>query len=213
VVQYEIKPFSHDEVVHGKRSLLSKMPGDHEAKFANLRALLAYQWAHPGKKLLFMGCELAQWTEWNVDAPLDWALLGYPAHQGVHRLVARLNGLYAEEPSLHGQDYHPEGFEWLDCNDAARTVLSFLRWAPGWTDPMAVVVNFTPTFREDFRMAIPFPGRWRVVLDTSAPEFGGPGSPVPGELETVEGELHGRAQHLVFPLPGLTALFLKRVAG
>jgi 1,4-alpha-glucan branching enzyme len=208
-----VLPLSHDEVVHGKRSLLSKMPGAAEAKFANLRALYAYLWTHPGKKLLFMGGELAQWTEWNVDASLDWALLGYPAHQGVHRLVGRLNRLYAAEPSLHRLDFHPEGFEWLDCNDAARTILSYLRWAPGWTDPMVVVVNFTPAFREGFRLAVPFPGRWRVVLNTAAPEFGGPGSPVPEVLDTVAGEVHGRPQHLVVPLPGLTALVLKRVAG
>ncbi len=207
-----VLPFSHDEVVHGKRSMLSKMPGAHEAKFANLRALYAYQWSHPGKKLLFMGCELAQWTEWNVDTSLDWALLGYPAHHGMQRLVARLNRIYAEEPALHRQDFHPQGFEWLDCNDAARTVLSFLRWAPGWTDPIAVVVNFTPAFRDGFHLPIPFPGRWRVILDTSAPEFGGPGSPVPEVLEAIDGELHGRRQRLVIPLPGLTALYLKRQA-
>jgi 1,4-alpha-glucan branching enzyme len=205
-----VLPFSHDEVVHGKRSLLSKMPGPAEAKFANLRALYAYLWSHPGKKLLFMGGELAQWTEWNVDAALDWPLLAYPPHQGVQRLVASLNRVYAREPALHRLDFNPDGFEWLDCHDAARTILSYLRWAPGWTDPVAVAVNFTPSDRPDFRLAVPFPGTWRVVLNTDAPEFGGRGVPLPDRLQTVAGELHGRSQHLALPLPGLTAVFLKQ---
>ena len=205
-----VLPLSHDEVVHGKKSLLSKMPGTPESKFASLRALYAYMWSHPGKKLLFMGGELAQWTEWNVDTSLDWTLLGYPAHKGVQRLVGALNRLHIREASLHALDFHLDGFEWLDCHDAERTIISYLRWSPGWKDCVAVVVNFTPTSRENFRLAVPFPGRWRVVLDTDAAEFGGRGPRVPGVLEAVPGELHGRKQYLELPLPGTTALYLKR---
>lgn len=205
-----VLPLSHDEVVHGKGSLLSKMPGPAEAKFANLRTLLAYLWSHPGKKLLFQGGELAQWTEWNVDMALDWVLLEYPAHKGVRRLVATLNRLYREEPALHHLDFHPDGFEWLDCNDSQRTILSYLRWSREWKDCVAVAVNFTPQHRDDFRLAVPFPGRWEVILDTDGPEFGGTGGRTPRVLESVEGELHGRPHHLRLPLPGLSALFLKR---
>ncbi len=206
-----VLPLSHDEVVHGKRALASKMPGAQPQKLSNLRLLYAYMWAHPGKKLLFMGGELGQWVEWNVDSGLDWALLGFPAHQGVHRLVSTLNRLYADEPALHGLDYHPEGFEWLDCHDAPRTILSWLRWSPGWADFVAVVANFTPVPRDDFRLAVPFAGTYRVVLNTDAPEFGGQGHPVPTVLETTPGALHGREQHLEVPLPGLSVLYLKRV--
>ena len=207
-----VLPFSHDEVVHGKRSLLNKMPGSQAAKFANLRTLYAYMWSHPGKKLLFMGCELAQWTEWNVDRSLDWVLLGYPAHQGVRRLVGALNHLYRSEPALHARDFHPDGFEWLDCHDPERTILSYLRWSPDFQDCVAVVVNFTPAHRDDFRLAVPYPGTWRVILNTDAPDFGGEGRAVPPVLEAVPGERHGRDQYLELPLPGLSALYLKRGA-
>lgn len=206
-----VLPLSHDEVVHGKGSLLSKMPGNQEAKFANLRTLFAYLWSHPGKKLLFQGGELAQWTEWDVDMALDWVLLEYPAHQGVRRLVAALNRLYREEPALHHLDFHPDGFEWLDCHDPERTILSYLRWSRGWERCVAVAVNFTPEHRADFGLAVPFPGRWEVVLNTDAPEFGGTGAQVPTVMEAVDGELHGRPHHLHLPLPGLTAIFLRRV--
>jgi 1,4-alpha-glucan branching enzyme len=206
-----ILPLSHDEVVHGKRSLASKMPGPQEEQLANLRALFGYLWAHPGKKLLFMGGELGQWTEWNVDGSLDWALLDFPVHQGLHRLVRTLNRLYATEPALHEQDFDPEGFEWLDCNDAQRTILSWMRWSRGWEDFVAVALNLTPTPRDDFWLAVPHAGRYRVLLNTDAHEFGGWGRPVPEELDSVPGALHGREHHLELPLPGLSALYLKRV--
>jgi len=206
-----VLPLSHDEVVHGKHSLLSKMPGGMDAKFAGLRVLLATMWAHPGKKLLFMGGELAQWTEWNVDTGLDWALLDYPLHRGMHTLVAALNWAYRTEPALHGRDFHSDGFEWLDCHDPGRVVVSFVRWSPGWEESVVVVANFTPVTHEDFQLAVPFPGRYRVILDTDAPDFGGAGEALGRELETVEGGLHGREQHLRLRLPGLTALYLQRV--
>lgn len=165
----------------------------------------------PGKKLLFMGGELAQWTEWSVDSSLDWALLAYPNHRGMSRLVRALNHLYVGEAALHHLDFQRDGFEWLDCHDRERTLLSYVRWSRGWQESVAVAVNFTPTRRDDFRMAIPFPGRWRVILNTDAPEFGGAGTAVPAVVNAVPGLLHGRNQYLELPLPGLCALYLKRV--
>ncbi len=205
-----VLPLSHDEVVHGKHSLLSKMPGSQEEKFSNLRLLLAYQWAHPGKKLLFMGGEFGQWTEWNVDDELDWALLDFETHRGVRQLVMDLNRLYRSEESLHALDFRSEGFEWLDCHDPGRTTLSFLRWAPEWRDFVVVVANFTPVHRDAYHLAVPFPGRYRVLLNTDAPVYGGHGAIVPPVVDTEEGRLHGRDQHLVLPLPGLSMLYLKR---
>jgi 1,4-alpha-glucan branching enzyme len=206
-----VLPFSHDEVVHGKGSLLGRMPGSRDEMFANLRALLAYFWAHPGKKLLFMGGEFGQWAEWNVDTGLDWSLLEHPPHQGIHGLVRELNRLYAAEPPLGALDFHGDGFEWLDCHDSAHTILSFLRWSEGWDDFVAIVVNFTPVRREDFRLAVPFPGTYRVVLNTDAPLFGGSGHPVPDTLQSCDGELVGRDQYIELPLPGLSTLYIKRV--
>ena len=151
-----------------------------------------------------MGGELAQWTEWSEATELDWALESWGSHAGVGRLVADLNRLYRSEPALHVQDFLPAGFEWLDCHDAERTVLSFLRWAPGWEDFVAVAANFTPVHRGDFRLAAPWPGRYRVVLNTDAPVYGGHGALIPPVLETRPEGLHGRDQHLELPLPGLS---------
>jgi 1,4-alpha-glucan branching enzyme len=204
-----VLPLSHDEVVHGKGSLVGKMPGSHEQKLANLRLLYAYMWTQPGKKLLFMGGELAQWSEWNVDAELDWALEAWENHRGVRLLVQDLNRLYRSEPALHAQDHRPEGFEWLDCNDAPSSVLSYLRWAPDWQDVVLVAANFTPVHRYDFRLAVPWPGRYRVLLNSDAPVYGGSGVVVPPVLDARPGALHGREQHLELPLPGLSALVLK----
>lgn len=207
-----VLPFSHDEVVHGKRSLLSKMPGSDEEKFGNLRALYGLQWGHPGKKLLFMGGELAQWTEWNVDGALDWALLHFERHQGMRLLVGDLNRLYRGEPALHAQDFHPDGFEWLDCDDADRVILSWVRWEPGWRSYVAAVVNLTPVPRPDFKLPAPFASRHRVLLNTDAPEYGAPGHLyVPPELETRPERYKGRDQVIDLPLPGLSAVFLKPV--
>jgi len=205
-----VLPISHDEVVHGKRSLLSKMPGPEGEKFANLRALLAHQWAHPGKKLLFMGGEIGEWNEWNADAELDWRLLDDPMHAGIRTLVGDLNRIYREEPSLHAHDFRPEGFEWLDCDDTDRVILSFLRWAPEWRECVAVVVNLTPVPRPDFWLPVPFPGRYRVLLNTESPEYGaGEEIWVPPYLDSLPQPHRSREQVLSFTLPGLSALFLK----
>jgi 1,4-alpha-glucan branching enzyme len=203
-------PLSHDEVVHGKHSLLSKMPGVNRERFANLRLLLAYMWTHPGKKLLFMGGEFGQWTEWDSDGELDWVLLNLGPHQGLSLMVRDLNRIYRTDESLHALDFRPEGFEWLDCHDPERTILSFLRWGPDWRDFAVVVANFTPVDRNDFRLAVPFPGRYEVVFNSEAPVYGGEGSPVPTQVETRPGEFLGRDQFLELPLPGLAALILKR---
>jgi 1,4-alpha-glucan branching enzyme len=204
-----VLPLSHDEVVHGKGSLISKMPGSAEQKFSNLRLLYGYMWTHPGKKLLFMGAELAQWAEWNVDAHLDWALEGWELHRGVRLLVKDLNRLYRSEPALHEQDHRPEGFEWLDCNDPESTTISYIRWSKEWKDVVAVVANFTPVHRERYRLAVPWPGRWRVLLNSDAPVYGGAGVIVPPVLETRPERLHGREQHVELTLPGLSVVVLR----
>jgi len=207
-----VLPFSHDEVVHGKRSLLSKMPGPDDEKFGHLRALYGLQWGHPGKKLLFMGSEFGQWTEWNVDAALDWPLLGFERHAGLRLLMADLNRLYRAESSLHTLDFHPNGFEWLICDEPDQVLLAWVRWAPGWTDYVAVVVNLTPVPRPDFQLPLPWAGAHRVLLNTDAPEYGAPGTPwVPPVLSTRPAQVRGREHVLDLPLPGLSALYLKPI--
>jgi len=204
-----VLPLSHDEVVHGKGSLIGKMPGPYEEKFANLRLLYAYMWTHPGKKLLFMGGEIAQWAEWNVDSQLDWELETFDRHEGVRRLVHDLNRLVRQEAALHAQDHRPEGFEWLHCHDPQSTLLSYMRWAPEWKDVVVVAANFTPVHRIDYRLAVPWPGRYRVLLNTDSPVYGGSGVIVPPVVDSRPGHLHGRDQHLELPLPGLSVLVLK----
>ena len=203
-----VLPLSHDEVVHGKGSLLAKMPGTNEEKFANLRLLYGYMWTHPGKKLLFMGGELAQWTEWNVDDQLDWALQEWEPHRGVGLLVRDLNRLHREQRALHELDFQPEGFEWLDCSAADSTLLSWLRWSAGWEEVVVVAANFTPVHRGHFRLGVPWPGRYRVLLNSDAPVYGGLGVPVPPVLEAQPGSLHGRDQYVEFTLPGLSTVVL-----
>ncbi len=183
-----ILPLSHDEVVHGKGSLLSKLPGDRWQQFANLRALFAYMWAHPGKKLLFMGGELAQEQEWSHDRSLDWHLLEQPEHAGVQQLVRTLNRLYREHPALWEVDHDPAGFRWLEANDAARNVLAFARYGLGTTPPLVCVCNFSPEVREEYRVGFPADGRWVEVLNTDSTYYGG--SDV-GNLGGVEAEPDG----------------------
>ncbi len=199
-------PLSHDEVVHGKGSLINKMPGDDREKFSNLRLLLAFQWMHPGKKLLFMGGELAQWAEWNVDGQVDWALEGFPLHRGVRDLVRDLNRLYLDHPGLHALDFRAEGFEWLNVEDREDTTLAWIRWGEGWRDPLVTVVNFTPVCREEYRVPVPFAGRYRLLLNTDAPDYGGWGTLAEGEVTTIPEGAHGRDHSLPIRLPGLSVL-------
>jgi 1,4-alpha-glucan branching enzyme len=202
-----VLPLSHDEVVHGKGSLLVKMPGDDWQRFANLRLLYAYQFAEPGKKLLFMGGELAQWSEWNHEAELDWGLLRYAPHEGVRRLVADLADLYRSRPALHELDLSPDGFEWIDASDREASVISFLRKDRSGR-PVLFVANFTPVPRHRYRIGVPAGGWWTELLNTDAEVYGGSGQGNYGGLEADGVAMHGREHSLSLVVPPLGAVFL-----
>jgi 1,4-alpha-glucan branching enzyme len=203
-----ILPLSHDEVVHGKGSLLGRMPGDDWQKFANLRAYYAYMYAHPGKKLLFMGGEFAQWSEWNHQRSLDWHLLEYEPHSGMQALIRRLNHCYRELPALYQQDFNANGFEWIECNDADHSIYAWLRRARNGRHVICVC-NFTPVVRESFRLGVPEAGRYQVVLNTDSRKFGGTGLGETEYLESTAHAAHGRAQSLMLTLPPLATLWLQ----
>jgi len=204
-----VLPLSHDEVVHGKRSLLHKMPGDMWQQFANLRLYYGYLFGHPGKKLLFMGGEFAQRAEWHHATSLEWHLLAYEPHQGIQRLVADLNRLYAAEPALHEVDFDWHGFEWIDCNDADSSVLSFLRRAKNPENFLVVVTNFTPVVREAYRVGVPAPGFYREVLNTDAGVYGGSNVGNRGGVQAEPVPWLGRPYSLTLRLPPLGTLFFK----
>ncbi|WP_435310699.1 1,4-alpha-glucan branching protein GlgB [Primorskyibacter sedentarius] len=168
-----ILPISHDEVVHGKGSMITKMPGQGDEKFAHLRSFYSYMWAHPGKKLLFMGCEFAQGGEWNHNSSLEWHLLDYPQHRGIQSLVRDLNKIYRETPALYVNDTRAEGFEWLEGGDAENSVLAFVRKGGPKDKPVVVVCNFTPVERSAFRVGLPGPGRWREIFNSDSSVYGG----------------------------------------
>jgi 1,4-alpha-glucan branching enzyme len=201
-----ILPLSHDEMVHGKGSLLGKMPGDRWQRFANLRAYFAFMWTHPGKKLLFMGSEWGQEREWNHDSGLDWHLLADPFHRGVQRLVADLNRLYREIPALHRLDCDPEGFSWIDAANASESVLSYLRRSRDPHELAIVVCNFTPMPRENYRIGVPRPGRYRERINTDAVDYGGSGVGNAGEAHADPHPMHGHAYSLCLRLPPLGVL-------
>ncbi len=205
-------PFSHDEVVHLKRSMLGKMPGPTLDRFANLRLLYGYMWMHPGKKLLFMGSELGVWNEWDAEGELDWALRDEPMHSGLRMWVADLNRIYRETPALHATDGDPAGFEWIDCHDRDRTTLAFLRWAPQFRDPLVVVVNLANTAWAGYRLAVPAAGRYQVRLCSDDPRYGGAGSLERRSYDTTPGELHGREQYIELTLPPRSAVCLAPVS-
>ncbi len=207
-----VLPLSHDEVVHGKKSLLSKMPGDDWRKRAGLRAFLAFMWAHPGKKLLFMGDEFGQSREWNHDAQLDWPLLDDPGHAGLLALTRALNLHYRQEPALHQGDAHPDGFQWLVVDDAENSVFAFLRTAVA-SRPVAVAVNMTPTPRHGYRIGVPHAGYWTEILNTDAAVYGGSNLGNLGGAMTQPVPSHGRAQSLSLTLPPLAAVMLRLNAG
>jgi 1,4-alpha-glucan branching enzyme len=198
-----VLPFSHDEVVYGKGSMLRKMPGDEWQKFANLRLLYGFMFSHPGKKLLFMGDEFGQWSEWNHEASLEWDLLKNPLHAGLQRWVRDLNTLYRGQSSLHEFDFNPAGFEWVDCKDSQRSVISFLRRGPNADDQILFVCNFTPVVRENYRVGVPLEGYWREVLNSDAPLYGGSGQGNLGGLSTIPLPIHGRPFTLNMRLPPL----------
>ncbi len=202
---------SHDEVVYGKGSLLRKMPGDDWQRFANLRALFGYMFGHPGKKLLFMGGEFGQWSEWYHEASLDWHLLEYPPHQGVRKWVQDLNQLYRNEPAIHELDFSIEGFEWVEFRDSESSVISFIRKCKTTNDIMLVVCNFTPVPRYNYRVGVPRGGFWEEVLNSDATLYGGSGHGNVGGAEAVPIPLHGRYNSISLTLPPLGVLFFKSV--
>ena len=207
-----ILPLSHDEVVHGKGSLLSKMPGDDWQKFANLRLLLAYMYAQPGKKLLFMGGELGQWQEWNHDTSLDWHLVEYQRHAELQRWVQELNYLYKCEPALHEIDCNPHGFEWIDCGDTESSTISLIRKGRSTGDIFLIACNFTPVPRFNYRLGAPRGGIWREVLNSDAMEYGGSGQGNLGRVEASPISIHGRPNSITITLPPLAAVFFKSKA-
>jgi 1,4-alpha-glucan branching enzyme len=204
-----VLPLSHDEVVHGKGSLLSKMCGDDWQKFANLRLLYGYMYAQPGKKLLFMGGEIGQWAEWNHDTSLDWHLLKNPMHHGIQRWVEDLNQLYRREPALHELDLHPTGFEWVVPHDSDQSVFAFLRrgrTADAW---MLIVANFTPVPRYAYHVGVPTGGHWQEVLNSDAKDYGGSGLGNLGDVQASDTASHGRPYSLELTLPPLGVVFLR----
>lgn len=201
---------SHDEVVYGKGALLRKMPGDDWQKFANLRLLFGYMYAHPGKKLLFMGGEFGQWQEWYHEESLHWHLLEYSPHQGLQRLVRDLNNFYRSEPAMYELDFEPGGFEWIDCNDSDQCVISFIRRGKTTEDVILVVCNFTPVARHNYRVGTPAGGFWKEVLNSDAKEYGGSGQGNLGGLEAIPVPFHNRHQSLSLTLPPLSMLCFKR---
>jgi 1,4-alpha-glucan branching enzyme len=201
-----ILPFSHDEVVYGKGSMLRKMPGDEWQKFANLRLLYGFMFGHPGKKLLFMGNEFGQWSEWNHDASLEWHLLHNPLHAGLLRWVRDLNTLYRGQPSLHELDFDAAGFEWVDCKDFQRSIVSFIRRGRDPSEELLFVCNFTPVVRQNYRVGAPSGGAWKEVLNSDAAMYGGSGQGNFGGLEATPLPIHGRPFSLNMTLPPLAVV-------
>jgi 1,4-alpha-glucan branching enzyme len=203
-----VLPLSHDEVVHGKGSLWGRMPGNDWNKAANLRALLGYMWAHPGKQLLFMGGELGQEQEWSESRSLDWGLLENPLHAGIQNLVGDLNRTYRDQPALYSQDSSPGGFAWIDANDAGGNVFSFLRWGTDGS-VMACVANFAGHPHENYRVGLPVAGRWREVLNTDAETYGGSGVGNMGSVVATEEPWHGRPASATLRVPPTGVLWLR----
>ncbi len=200
-----VLPFSHDEVVHGKGSMIGKMAGDEWQKFASLRLLYGYMFGHPGKKMLFMGDEFGQWAEWNHDASLDWHLLQYKNHEGLQRWVRDLNTFYRGEPALYELDFSAEGFRWIDCNDKDLSVISFLRFGKDSTrDRLAFICNFTPVPRYNYRVGVPQGGPWAEVLNSDAPLYGGSGQGNLGGVTASPVSYHGHPYSLNLTLPPLS---------
>jgi 1,4-alpha-glucan branching enzyme len=206
-----VLPLSHDEVVHGKQSLLSQMPGDWWQKFANLRLLYGYQYTTPGKKLLFMGGELAQWVEWNHDSELDWKLTGHKYHDGMRRFVGDLNRIYRDHPALHETDCVPSGFSWIQCDDDENSVFAFVRHANDHDDHVVIVMNCTPIPRENYRIGVPLSGHYVEILNSDASIYGGEDIGNLGRVKTDDTPSHDRAQSLRLTLPPLGILILKSV--
>ncbi len=202
-------PLSHDEVVHGKKSILGRMPGDEWQRFANMRAYYGFMWSHPGKKLLFMGCEIGQAREWDHDGSIDFWATDRPLNAGVQRLVRDLNTLYRAEPALHARDTEPGGFQWIVGDDRANSVYAFIRWGFEADRPVLVVCNFTPVPREGYRIGVPRTGPWDEILNTDAGLYGGSGIGNGGRVETDAIGSHGEAQSVSLTLPPLSVVMLR----
>jgi 1,4-alpha-glucan branching enzyme len=202
-------PLSHDEVVHGKGSLLSKMPGDDWQKFANLRLLFAWMYAQPGKKLIFMGGEFGQWREWDAEGSLDWHLLDHPMHGGLRLWVGDLNRILREEKALHELDFDPAGFQWIDVTDADQSVVSLIRRGSSPSELVVAAFNFTPVPRHNYQIGLPLAGHWAEVLNSDAPVYGGSGMGNLGGVEAAPVSRHGHSHSVNLTLPPLGALFLK----
>jgi 1,4-alpha-glucan branching enzyme len=203
-------PLSHDEVVHGKGSLLGRMPGDDWQRFANLRLLYGFMWAYPGKKLLFMGGEFGQRSEWNHDASLDWHLLeAGPYHRGLQRLVADLNRLYRAEPALHQLDFDPAGFQWMDCSDWEQSIVSFCRFARDTETLILCACNFTPVPRQGYRVGVPREGFYAEVLNTDSELYGGSNTGNGGGVPSQPIPWHGQPHSVLLTLPPLGAVLLR----
>jgi 1,4-alpha-glucan branching enzyme len=205
-----VLPFSHDEVVHLKGSMIGKMPGDEWQKFANLRLLYGYMFGHPGKKLLFMGCEFGQVSEWNHEHSLEWHVLEYPVHQGLQSWVRDLNSLYRSEPAMHQIDFDYAGFEWIDCQDSQASVVAFLRHGRRPEDTLVFVCNFTPVPRHNYRIGLPAGGHWREVLNSDATLYGGSGQGNLGGETAAPVPCHGRPYLLNITVPPLGMTIFKR---
>jgi len=203
-------PLSHDEVVHGKGALLDKMPGDDWQRFANLRAMYGFMYAHPGKKMLFMGGEFGQWREWNHDRSLDWHLREFPPHAGLQRLVRDLNWVYRDQPALHEIDHEWGGFQWIDFHDATHSVVAFIRKAKDSDSQVLCICNFTPVPRQHYRIGVPRPGYYREVLNTDASVYGGSNLGNAGGLHSQDVPSHGLPASLSLTLPPLSVLYLRR---
>lgn len=203
-----VLPISHDEVVHGKGSLIGKMPGDEWQQFANLRAYLAIMWTQPGKKLLFMGCEFGQWREWSHDRELDWALLAEPRHAGIRQLLADLNRLYVAQPALHECDSEPRGFTWVVSNDEHNSVFAWLRWS-AMGEPLLIAANMTPLSRDHYRLGVPRPGCWKEIFNSDAECYGGSNLGNLGRLTADDSPLHGQTASLAMTLPPLAVVILQ----
>ncbi len=202
-------PISHDEVVHGKSSLIGKMPGDEWRRFANVRSFLGYMYGHPGKKLLFMGQEFGQYEEWSEQRPLRWELLQFGLHAGLQSLVRDLNAIARKEPALYEVDHHFDGFQWIDFNDTENSVIAFIRYGEGKREPLVFVCNFTPIVRYDYFIGAPSAGTWREVLNTDEAKYGGSGIRNSGALVTEAIEAHGSPQRFRLVLPPLAVIVLK----
>lgn len=204
-----VLPLSHDEVVHGKKSIIGRMPGDYQQKFANLRALYSYMLTHPGKKLLFMGGEIAQMTEWNCNQALDWNLLDFPMHRQFREMMRELNHFYRSAPALWEDDFTQNGFQWIDGGDYRQSIISYIRWDREHRDPLVVIVNLTPVVRDNFTLGVPFPGTWNEVFNSDDSAYGGTGQLNSAPLSAEPGLYHGQAQHLTLRLPWLGAVILR----